>query len=212
MSVFGTLQRAAVAIWPWGRGSSALQLGEHLLAEGKVREALGAFLRHAGEHPAEAADAYCRAAKCCLHVKHRDLPREVFHGVAIAVESSRDAAENLFRKALAHKPRHFESLLGLADVLPPRSPERLHVLERAANLQPHYPTLLAIGDFYRDVLAEMVRAYEYYQKAQQQAPRDKAAYQRLGDLCRRLGRESDAQHWQHAWNEVAGRRNDPSRG
>jgi|GEM_PF-2366246 len=196
MGILGVLRQMAAALgWPSHRGLSPLQLGDRLLAEGKVREALAAFLRHAEQYPADAADAYCRAAKCCLRVRHQDLPREVVRGKTLAAASSRDAAEQLFRKALAIKPKHFEALIGLSELVPPRSAERLHLLERAIIARPHSPTLLAIGDFYRDVLNEPLRAYHYYQRAQQQSPREREAYRRLAEVCRLLGRENEAQHW-----------------
>ncbi len=205
MVFWRVLRQVVAALWPSHGGLTPLQLGDRLLAEGKAREALGAFLRHAEQYPADAADAYCRAAKCCLRVRHQELPREVVRGKTLAAASSRDAAEQLFRKALVLKPRHFDALIGLSELVPPRSAERLHLLERAIAARSHTPTLLAIGDFYRDVLNEPSRAYHYYQRAQQQSPRNRDVYQRLAEACRVLGRENEAQHWMNQLQNLADR-------
>lgn len=179
-----------------------LQLGNELFVRKQYEEALAAFLRHACDEPSQAADAYSRAAKCCLSMNRLETPREVMPGVHLVFESNRQGAEHFYRKALEHDPQHYESLLGLAGILPEGSEERFQLMETAVASQPHYLTLIKIGDYYRTIKGDLVAAYENYQKAQHCRPRDKMAYQKLSDICRRLGRTREAEEWMAKWHEV----------
>ncbi len=182
--------------------TTPLQQGNELFVRKHYEEALAAFLRHASDMPSEAADAYSRAAKTCLSMNRLEGPQEVEPGVRLVFEGNRQGAEQFYRKALEHDPKHYESLLGLGTILPKNSEERLQFMEMAVAIQPHYLTLIEIGDYYRSVRCDLAMAYEHYKRAQECRPRDKTVYQKLSDVCRRLGRTEEAGNWTAMWREV----------
>jgi tetratricopeptide (TPR) repeat protein len=108
-------------------------------------------------------------------------------------------AERFFRRALEANPDYFPALDRLSQVLPERSSERLEVLQRAAAIQDNQLLLLRLGDYYRTVLREHDIAYETYRRIQCIWPRDKTAYLRLIDLCRRMGRLEESKVWSAKW-------------
>jgi len=162
-----------------------LQRGNRLFAQKQYDEAVSAFLAHVDEFPAQAAEAYSAAAKSCRYSKDH-----------------RRSTEQYYRAALGANPEHFQSLRGLAELLPPRSEERLALLDRAARLRPDILVLIALGDYHRSIRKDCETAYGVYLRCQEAHPRDRTAYVRLNDVCRRLGRPDEAREWSARWREA----------
>ena len=187
-------------------GMARLQQGNRLFAQRQYEAALDAFLLHARECPAEASDAYAKAAKSCQHINRLSTPKEVEPGVQLVFEGNRKAAKSFFEKALSLNPRHYESLIGIAALLSKNSDERLEIMERAMQIQPHYLTLVEIGDFYRSVRSDLDNAYSAYKAAVERSARDRTAYQRLAATCVMLGRVEEAKEWKLKWKDVYGKK------
>lgn len=183
---------------------SKLKKGNRLYVQHRYEDALDAFLAHARECPAEATKAYASAAKACLHINTLPSPMQVEPGVQLVFQGNRKTARALFEKALSLDSNHFESLIGIAELLPQKSEERLEVMERAVRIQPDYLTLIEIGDFHRSVRSDFERAYDSYKAAMERSPRDRTAYQRLAAICDKLGRTAEAKDWKSRWAEVYG--------
>jgi tetratricopeptide (TPR) repeat protein len=182
--------------------STDFQKGNLLLAAGDYKEAIECFLRHAETNPQERAKAYVQVAKCFRQTNILTEPKPVGPGVTLIKKGDWVSAERYYRLALLSEPNHFQALRGLAEILPAGSDERLQILEQAAARQPNYMVLICLGDFYRTHRKDFSRAYDIYRRAQEQNPRDKDAYLRLNDICRRLGRAEEAKEWSERWKQV----------
>ena len=189
------------------------QQGNRCLVQKDYEKAVEHFLRYAQSHPEERATAYVQVAECFLRSNTIAQPTAAAPGVTLVSAGDRPSAEYYYRLALQADANHFGALRGLARVLAVAADERLSVLERAASLQPNYLVLIDLGDFYRTHRKDLPRAYDTYRRAQELSPRDKTAYQRLNDVCRRLGRAEEAAEWSARWRQAdATRRRADGRG
>jgi tetratricopeptide (TPR) repeat protein len=179
-----------------------LQQGNRCLVRKDYESAVEHFLRHAQSQPEERATAYVQVAECFLRSNTIAQPKAVAPGVTLVSAGDQRSAEYYYRLALQADPDHFGALRGLARVLPDAAVERLSVLERAVSLQPNCLILIDLGDFYRTHRKDFPLAYDTYRRAQEQSPRDKTAYQRLNDVCRRLGRVDEAAEWSARWKQA----------
>ncbi len=168
--------------------------------------ALHLYLRHAEVCPTEAALAYAGAAECCLRSNIIQAPISVALGIALVSQGDRKSGEHYFRLALRVDPKNVRSLWGLSQLLPDSSEERRELLERSVAVLPGTLNLVALGDYYRSRVRDLDRAYALYQQAQEHAPRDRTAYLRLNDICRRLGRLDEAKQWTLRWQEAKSRK------
>jgi len=178
-----------------------LQLANRSLVMKQYDQALELYLRHAVICPQDAAAAYVGAAECCLRSNVIQQPMSVLPGIELVSQGDLSGAERYFRLALQSNPNHPGALWGLAERLPNGSDERRDLLERAVATQPGTLNLVALGDYYRTRLRDYERAYELYKRAQEHNARDQTAYLRLGDICRRLGRQDEANNWKARWKE-----------
>jgi tetratricopeptide (TPR) repeat protein len=181
------------------------QRGNRFLVAGAYPQAIEAFQRHE-KCPAEAAQAYAAVGECCLRSNILTEPIPVVPGVELVSQGDRRSAEAWFRRALACDANNVRALWGLAELLPEKSSERLDLLERSVAVQPGILNLVALGDYCRTHLKDLQRAYALYCQAQQHAPRARTAYDRLKDICRRLGRGGEAKEWGQRWKETNERR------
>jgi tetratricopeptide (TPR) repeat protein len=168
----------------------------------QYHRAIELFLRHAEACPAEAGQAYAGAAECFLQTNTVRQPVPVGTGISLVFQGDRQGAEKYFRLALQADPNNPRALWGLARLLPIKSVERRELLDRSVTVLPGTLNLLALGDTYRSQFADYQRAYDVYKRAQEHAPRDKTAYMRLNDLCRRMGRLEEATEWSRRWQEA----------
>lgn len=182
------------------------QQANHCMVAGDYQRAIRLFLRHVQHCPDEAAQAYAGAAECCLRSNVVQRPVPVAPGIDLVSQGDRPNAEKYFRLALQADPNNARGLWGLAGLLPDGSAERRDLLERSVAVLPGTLNLIALGDYYRSQVGELERAYELYKRAQEHAPRDKTAYLRLGDICRRMGRPEEAKDWSRRWQEAKQRK------
>jgi len=178
------------------------QQGNLLFAAGEYKTAIECFLRHAQTNPQDRAKTYVQVAKCFRYTNILTESKPVAPGVTLIKQGDRVSAEKYYRLALQSDPNYAGALRGLAEVLPRGADERLLVLERAATLQPNFMVLIDLGDFYRTHRKDFSRAYNTYCRALEQNPRDKTAYLRLNDICRRLGRPDEAKEWSERWQQA----------
>ena len=179
-----------------------LQQANRCLVAKDYQRAIELFLRHAQNCPAEAAQAYSGAPECCLrsNIVNQSVP--VASGVSLVFHGDHNGAEKYFRLALQADPNNTRALWGLAALVPEASEERCELLERSVALLPGTLNLVALGDYYRSQLGDNQRAYEMYVRAHEHAPRDKTAYFRLNELCRRMGRPDEARAWSQRLQEA----------
>jgi len=188
--------------------ASSLQLANRCFVAKDYSQAIDLYLRHAEEHPAEAAEAYCCVAQCFRSSNVIRSPISIAPGVSLISQGDLPTAERYFRLALQIDPGNFKALWGLSEILPNSADERRELLERCVAVQPAGFNLIALGDVYRTQLKDFVRAYSLYRQAQECTPRDKTPYSKLSALCRRMGRTEEAKEWLRRWKaEYASHRN-----
>jgi tetratricopeptide (TPR) repeat protein len=168
----------------------------------EYQRAIELFLRHAEVCPAEAAQAFAGVAECFLQTNTIQKPVQTVPGISLVFQGDRQGAEKYFRLALQADPNNPRALWGLARLLSEKSVERRELLERSVTVLPGTLNLLALGDTYRSQFGDFQRAYDVYKRAQEHAPRDKSAYMRLNDICRRMGRHEEAAEWSRRWQEA----------
>ena len=183
-----------------------LQKGNQFLVAKDYAAAIECFFRHAHNFHEDAPKAYTKIAGCYLRTNTLPEPKEFAPGITLVSQGDRRSAEYYYRLALQHDPDYFAALKGLADTLSEKSEERCELLERAVAKQPGALILVDLGDFYRTYRKDFHRAYELYRQAQEHAPKDKTAYQRLSNMCRRLGRPDEAKQWAEKWREMSKRK------
>jgi len=164
------------------------------------------FLRHAEKCPADKAIAYAAAAECSLRSNVIQTPVSVAPGITLVSQGDFRTAEYYFRLALQADAKNARALWGLSKLIAESSDERRELLERSVVVQPGTLNLVALADYYRSHLKDLEHAYSLYRLAQEHAPRDKTAYLRLNDICRRMGRPEEAKEWSRRWKEANSRK------
>jgi tetratricopeptide (TPR) repeat protein len=187
-------------------GMSYFQEANRCLVKGEYSRAIDLFLRHVEQFPSEAAKAYAGAAECCLRSNILEAPVSVTLGVTLISQGDIQGAERYFRLALQADPKNLKALLGLTDLLPESSEERLELLERSVAVHPGLINLLGLGDFYRSQRKDLERAYSLYKQAHEHSPLSKTVYLRLNDICRRMDRADEAKEWSVRWREARSRK------
>ena len=163
--------------------------------------AIQVLVSHAQAHPDDAADALAHAGELAFEVNTAPQPRP---GAAAVLVFQGDSAraEALFRSALRLAPEHPHALYGLARALPDKSPERVDVLAAATTAHPTYLGLLDFGNSLRSVKRDFEGAYAAYLRAHELNPKDRVAYTKLADICKKLGRADESNEWRDAWQRV----------
>jgi tetratricopeptide (TPR) repeat protein len=185
------------------RGLTDLQRGNRYFVAKNYPAAVKCLLRHVRKHPEDAADAYTRVGDCYLRSNVLPKPKAVAGGnLTLVSQGDRPNAERYYRLALQQNPDHIGALKGLAHVLPDTAVERCQTLESLARIQPGTIVLIDLGDYYREQQRDLPRAYQIYLQAQQHAPKEQPAYDRLRDICRDLGRSDEAKRWADEWRSV----------
>lgn len=171
------------------------QQGNRRLVRKDYAGAIREFEAHAEKVPAEKARAFAQIAECHLRSNVLERTKEVAPGVALIAAGDGVRAKAYFEKALAADPDCISALAGLAKILPEKAPRRRELLEHAVSVQPTYLVLLALGDYYRSIDRDFAKAHEAYATAQKIMPRDKDAYQKLVEVCKKLGDSEKETHW-----------------
>lgn len=179
-----------------------IQIANRALVAKKYAVAIRFFEEHADEVPSDYAKCHTKIAECLRMSNALAKPVTIRPGVELVSEGDREGAERHYRLALDMDSSYSPALLGLAELLRPQSDERLKLLERAADAGPTYLGLVELGDFYRSVRKELGRAHATYLQAMERKPRDGTAYQKLQDVCRRMGKDDEAREWSRKWKAV----------
>lgn len=170
----------------------------HIVQSGDIEGAIAELVSLSQRQPTDAADALTLAGELARQLNI--APSTPKPGPAqLVFEGDRSQAERFFRSALEVSSDHSRALYGLASVLPERSRERVDFLRRASEKRPTYLGLLDLGDAQRSVAKDFAAAYQAYRAANQLNPREKGAYMKLADLCRRMDRPDEAAEWSAAW-------------
>lgn len=169
-----------------------------LVLQRDFESAIQALLAHAQAHPEAHADALTHAGELALELNV--APKPPTPGPAMLVfQGDRQRAEQLFRAALRQAPDHGLALYGLAKVLPEASTERIEVLTAATTNKPTYLGLLELGDALRTLEQDYAAAYAAYRQAHDKDQRQRTAYTKLADVCKKLGRPDEASEWRAKW-------------
>ena len=165
-----------------------LQQGNRAFVQREYEKAIPLLLEYAAENPDDAASAYVSLAQVYERGGRLPEPEDMDPEIKLSATMRPRMCEYYYRLALAVEPRHITALRNLADCYSDKSDERGELLERAVSIQPGYVSLIDLGDFHRSKRKDFERAYELYFQAQEFSPKVKTAYDRLKDICRRLGR------------------------
>lgn len=171
------------------------QHGNRLLVRRDYAGAIREFEAHAQNVPAEKARAFAQIAECYLRSNVLEHPKGVAPGVALIAAGDGVRAKEYFERALAADPDCISALVALAKILPEKAPGRRELLEHAVSAQPTYLALLALGDYYRSIDRDFAKACEVYAAAQRIMPGNKDAYQKLVDVCKKLGDSEGEARW-----------------
>jgi len=163
--------------------------------------AIHALVSHAQAHPDDAADALAHAGELAFEVNRAPQPPSGAPAVLV-FQGDRARAEALFRSALRLAPEHPRALYGLARALPEKSPEKIDVLAAATTAHPTYLGLLDFGDSLRSVKRDYEGAHSAYFRAHELNPKDRGAYTKLADICKKLGRTDESNEWRDKWQRV----------
>jgi len=185
-------------------GTSNYQRGNRLAAARRYREAIEAFEAHAQAAASERANAFERVGYCWEHINSLSRPVSTHPATNLVFERSSEAAIAAYRRALECDADHPRALKSLARLLPATSAERLAILERACAVAPDTISLLAAGDYYRTTLKSLEKARMFYTRAVENSPRDRTAYLKLIELCKRLDRQAEAVEWSSKLKALAG--------
>lgn len=163
--------------------------------------AIQALLSHAEAYPDDAADALAHAGELAFEVNTAPQPA-CGAAATLVFQGDSGRAEALFRSALRLAPEHPHALYGLARALPDESPERTDVLAAATSAHPTYLGLLDFGNSLRSVKRDYEGAYAAYSRAHALNPKDRGAYTKLADICKKLGRSDESNEWRDKWRQV----------
>ncbi len=150
-----------------------------------VDAAIAFFLKKAETSSENQASSYIMAARAC-RAKHMGETKNA-KGEHVTIIGDPKRAEIYYRKALETDPRSFPALTELADMLSGKNPEGAQLMERAALVKPHPYFLMAVGDFYRDVVKNDQKAYEWYIKSHDASPSVEVR-RKLTVICKKLGK------------------------
>jgi tetratricopeptide (TPR) repeat protein len=174
---------------------SAFQRGNRLFVRQDYAGAIREYEAHAAAVPADRAKALAQIALCYLNTNTAERPKTPTPWPTLLFEADKANARKYFELALAADGDCMRALCGLADLLPESAPERRPLLERAAAVQPTYPNLIALGDYYCSVDRDFAKAYATYAVAQLHSPREPEVYEKLVEMSKRLIDPSKEAFW-----------------
>jgi tetratricopeptide (TPR) repeat protein len=126
-----------------------------------------------------------------------DLPVVQYEmGSANLILSHYPEARRNFERALELSPRHFRSMIGLADAIgaaDPDTTETLPLYQRASDVAPNYLEAHALLGYYYDQIEETTRALDQYRTIVALNPGSEPGQLSLGIALFKAGRPDDAE-------------------
>jgi tetratricopeptide (TPR) repeat protein len=131
-----------------------------------------------------------------------DLPVVQYEmGSANLILSHYPEARRNFERAIELSPRHFHSMIGLADAIgsaDPESTQTLPLYQRASDVAPKYLEAHALLGYYYDQIEETDKALDQYRTIVALNPRNEPGQLSLGIALFKAGRPDDAEKTLHA--------------
>lgn len=179
---------------PSQHGLNTFQKANREFVAKRYDQARKLYLQHADSCPEDAAKCYAQLGEICIRTNTLHEPKPHGSGAASLVfQGDTKSAEVWYRKGLEADANNIRCLRGVTGIT--KRDDRIELLKRHIELMPRAQELIELGDEYRSKHKDYGTAIIWYEKAYELDEEDFIACDKLADMCRRLGRDQEANTW-----------------